>query len=75
MNTGHNDVTFRFCNYMEMVFSPMLFLQTLASSLIICLVGLQVTTASITKISLKSVIILEILSLYVILLAGISRKI
>ncbi|XP_028046699.2 odorant receptor 13a [Monomorium pharaonis] len=33
---------------METVFSPMLFLQTLASSLIICLVGLQIATANIT---------------------------
>lgn len=33
---------------METVFSPMLFLQTLASSLIICLVGLQIATSSIT---------------------------
>lgn len=36
---------------METVFSPMLFLQTLASSLIICLVGLQVTTANMSTIS------------------------
>ncbi|XP_025157160.1 odorant receptor 13a-like [Harpegnathos saltator] len=49
----HHYTILRFCDYMEMVFSPMLFLQTLASSLIICLVGLQVTTASITQISLK----------------------
>lgn len=40
--------SFRFCDYMETVFSPMLFLQTVASSLIICLVGLQVATANIT---------------------------
>lgn len=33
---------------METIFSPMLFLQTLASSLIICLVGLQIATANIT---------------------------
>lgn len=33
---------------METVFSPMLFLQTVASSLIICLVGFQVATANIT---------------------------
>lgn len=33
---------------METVFSPMLFLQTLASSLIMCLVGLQIATANIT---------------------------
>ncbi|KYN10084.1 Putative odorant receptor 13a [Trachymyrmex cornetzi] len=38
----------RFCDYMETVFSPMLFLQTLASSLIICLVGFQIATANIT---------------------------
>ncbi|TGZ48347.1 Odorant receptor [Temnothorax longispinosus] len=37
-----------FCDYMETVFSPMLFLQTLASSLIICLVGFQVASAGIT---------------------------
>jgi len=36
---------------METVFSPMLFLQTLASSLIICLVGLQVATANMSTIS------------------------
>jgi len=33
---------------METVFSPMLFLQTLASSLIICLVGFQIATANVT---------------------------
>lgn len=33
---------------METIFSPMLFLQTLASSLIICLVGFQIATANIT---------------------------
>ncbi|KYM94837.1 Putative odorant receptor 13a, partial [Cyphomyrmex costatus] len=38
----------RFCDYMETIFSPMLFLQTLASSLIICLVGFQIATANIT---------------------------
>lgn len=42
---------------METIFSPMLFLQTLASSLIICLVGFQIattnTTASTISKSLK----------------------
>lgn len=42
------DFVSRFCDYMETIFSPMLFLQTVASSLIICLVGLQIATANIT---------------------------
>ncbi|KYM76819.1 Putative odorant receptor 13a [Atta colombica] len=45
---GHFKVLKKFCDYMETVFSPMLFLQTLASSLIICLVGFQIATANIT---------------------------
>ncbi|XP_011875239.1 PREDICTED: odorant receptor 13a-like isoform X2 [Vollenhovia emeryi] len=44
----HHYTILWFCDYMETVFSPMLFLQTLASSLIICLVGLQIATANIT---------------------------
>lgn len=40
---------------MEKIFSPMLFLQTLASSLIICLVGLQIATANTTFIISKSI--------------------
>lgn len=46
--SNYNNVAFRFCDYMETIFSPMLFLQTVASSLIICLVGLQVATANMT---------------------------
>ncbi|XP_011699802.1 PREDICTED: odorant receptor 13a-like [Wasmannia auropunctata] len=44
----HHYTILWFCDYMETVFSPMLFLQTLASSLIMCLVGLQIATANIT---------------------------
>ncbi|KAM0732133.1 Odorant receptor 13a [Formica fusca] len=44
----HHHVVLWFCDYMETIFSPMLFLQTVASSLIICLVGLQIATANIT---------------------------
>lgn len=44
----YHNITSRFCDYMETIFSPMLFLQTVASSLIICLVGLQIATANIT---------------------------
>ncbi|KAL6440851.1 hypothetical protein ACFW04_003343 [Cataglyphis niger] len=44
----HHHIVLWFCDYMETIFSPMLFLQTLASSLIICLVGLQIATANIT---------------------------
>ncbi|XP_012230552.1 odorant receptor 13a-like [Linepithema humile] len=42
----HHYTILWFCDYMETIFSPMLFLQTIASSLIICLVGLQVATAN-----------------------------
>ncbi|KAG5314534.1 OR13A protein, partial [Pseudoatta argentina] len=46
--TKHHYTILWFCDYMETIFSPMLFLQTLASSLIICLVGFQIATANIT---------------------------
>ncbi|XP_011640361.2 odorant receptor 13a-like [Pogonomyrmex barbatus] len=44
----HHYIILWFCDYMETIFSPMLFLQTLASSLIICLVGLQIASTNIT---------------------------
>ncbi|KAG7210318.1 hypothetical protein KM043_011858 [Ampulex compressa] len=40
----HHHVALWFCGNMEKNFNPILLLQVLASSLIICLVGLQVTT-------------------------------
>ncbi|KAF3054293.1 Odorant receptor 110 [Nylanderia fulva] len=44
----HHHIVLWFCDYMETIFSSMLFLQTLASSLIMCLVGFQIATANIT---------------------------
>ncbi|GAB1862430.1 Odorant receptor [Camponotus japonicus] len=51
----HHHLVLWFCDYMEKIFSPMLFLQTLASSLIICLVGFQIATANTTIIISKSI--------------------
>ncbi|KAH0950410.1 OrUA3 [Eciton burchellii] len=44
----HHYTILWFCDYMEAIFSQMLFLQMLASSLIICLVGFQVAGTNIT---------------------------
>lgn len=41
---------FRFCEIMEKNFSLILLLQTISSSMIICLVGIQVSTVSIKKL-------------------------
>ncbi|XP_019885814.1 odorant receptor 13a isoform X4 [Ooceraea biroi] len=52
----HHYTILWFCDYMETIFSPMLFLQTLASSLIICLVGFQITDAHITANAISKLI-------------------
>lgn len=58
-----------------MVFSPMLLLQTLASSLIICLVGLQITTASIIYVNCFKIYHITNLFLNDNLSIGINRTI
>ncbi|XP_035727344.1 odorant receptor 13a-like [Vespa mandarinia] len=50
-NIKYHHIILRFCEIMEKNFSLILFLQTISSSLIICLVGIQVSNVSIKKIN------------------------
>ncbi|XP_014616985.1 PREDICTED: LOW QUALITY PROTEIN: uncharacterized protein LOC106794079 [Polistes canadensis] len=54
INTKYKIQYCRFCEIMENNFSLMLLLQTVSSSLIICLVGVQVSIVSIKKLNILS---------------------
>ncbi|XP_047370314.1 odorant receptor 13a-like [Vespa velutina] len=47
-NIKYHHIILRFCEIMEKNFSLILFLQTISSSLIICLVGIQVSNSGLT---------------------------